>query len=1540
MASRVNKRFVIILIVGVFALLGMLVAALSVVHKSAGELAGRGDDFMKQGDYKQAERAYSKAVNKDSTNPDYIDKWIDSITKLIPETETEYNDRFSGDYMGAISKKATILRNDIDAHERFIAIRFEILKANYGRGIADAIIQDTNSALAFFDGDPSEVHEWERLKRYRGLALVDIARNNGVLDDNQFTLAQDDLERAIAANPDDADSVIGLMNINTIIDNRKYPEHNTEARKESLKSNLRIADRFLESHPRSATMKIQRVLLSADIGRRDIVETLASDQQAQAINTLYRSYQTEMTAIANELMGDARSELNYQTVNLYALLESAINPDANRATTRKIVDMMIDSDKENGELIWIAARIAEATGEYEEAIGWYSRIGDLKTKPMSYAGLRQYTIQRQAMYSQASIRVDQAELLPADASETDKAAAIAKAVSNRDRYATAVTEGDGNLILIDGKIARLKGNLDESLRLFKKYNELFQRNSPEGLWQEAITAFQIGQLGVARDALYELIPIDTNSERKLRAMLTLAQVNMRLKDYAVAAQLFKDILVVSPNLPIALEGLDSVNKLLNPELNEDPVTAAIYTARQLRTGTSEIPGDYAGAIQYLRENIEALNYDPRLARTLASLLFENDDIEGSRLVIARSFETHPNDESLKAMMEILKSNDPVSIRVALVRDAPISEFDMLISIAQIASENQRMDLLQSTIDDMTTIAPNDKRTIEWTFINALMNKDIELAQQIASRTDLSRVDSLSFQARIATTNGDAERAISLLEQAAASGTADASVYQMLAVIQRETGKLEPAIRSFEKALSIRPDNAQVITEYIMTLIRANKFEEALSAARRMQRHGSSVPAFMNIWLNLESIYGGAQGRSFAIRQRERLLELNPTNIDNKFQLARMYIGAKQWNDAKQLVDQLRAQDDQLSFVELEATWYADQGMYNNQNGLLLANDVFAKYIESLPAPVDASPYVSNSQFMLNRGRPDLAVIAANEAVKRQAPETMIGSRLLGDLYMSINNYSDAVIAYQAVVDGGADTDFSVRNRLVENLVRLERFDEAQVVYNQLPAEMKLSMISMLQSADIARGLDQNAKASQILNDAVARYPTDATVYVKRAESMIGDETLLNDLLSDVGRAIDLQANDWRAYRVRAAGFFAVGRKDDALKDLRTTIRLNPNLDQSIYSLLNELLSQDGRAGEALDLAREVVDRRPDDANLMSRIGGLFASRSDWNRAAELYKLAWDKRHSVNDGAVYIDSLVRKSPPDANAANDVINELANIVGNIDQSAGLLAASALVLQARGRDDFGQQQITKAFDLSVNKDEDLLSWSGNLSRYFESEPASAQVQYLEALKRRNANVDVQAWLDLFIARRLLTDDLKNAKANQIIARLEQYTNKEIQLRAFRVHGSSLFSAGQYQAAVDVWEVAIKLFPQDWELNNNLAYTLSSKLDRSDEALAFAQAALDQNIPRSEAYETMASIYVRLAQYDKAKEMIDLGARYIQSIPSRVTMVLTEGRLELAQGKTLEARSKLNEARSVLRSSPSADETLKADIDAFEAELNSGNG
>lgn len=1539
MASRVNTRFVIILIVGVIALLGLLMLAYSIAYKSPTDLAKKADELMDQGEYRLAERLYSKSVNKDSSNAENLNKWIDALEHIVPETETEYRDRFYGDYLGAIKKTSTIMRNNIEAHERFLVIRHDMLLTQYDRALADALIEDTNGATAFFNEDPSQVSEWERLKRYRGLAIVAIAKKNGVLNDDQYLLAQEDLERALLASPDDIEAATGLMKITSVNADREIPEHDKEGQIESLEKSMAIADAFLATHPKSVEMAIQRIFLEADIASKRISLNTEGQARIEALQNSVLSYQDDLDELADRLLGVDSDQLSVQIVKLYFALESGISPESKLANSRRMIDHLVSLDKKNADLLLIAGSLAKGAGEFDESLGWYSQIADLETKPLSYLGFRQYSIKRDALLSRATIKVDQAQELSSETPQSELDEAIAQASMNRDLFAASVTDENLSLIMIDGKIERLKGNLEEALRLFKKFNTQTRRENLEGLWQEGLTASQLRQYGVAREALIELIPQDT-TKRKLLAMLTLAQIHEQLRDYEASAQLYSDVLALSPTLTIAEEALDRMNKLIHPELNEDPVVAAIYTARQMRMGTSDTPGDSQGAIEYLRESVELFEYDPRIARELASVLFDRDDIEGTMELLNKTLALYPEEDWITTTLSTMDSNDPVESRIGMIRQSEGPALGKLLSIAKIAFDSGRDELFEETIAELNEIAPNDKSVVEMNFVYAVRSDKLDDARAIATRSDISRTDALSFNARLAVIEEQPTKAIELLEQATASGTADASIFQMLAILKRNIGDLSGSIQAFESSLSISPNNPVAIGEYLMTLTRAGDYDSALSTARRLQRFGASDTTFMNLWLNLESISGGVQGQEFAIEQRKRMLKLNPQDIENRGQLARMYIISKQWDEARTLIDGLLDQYYNLQMVELDATWYADQGIVNNKNGLVLANEVFAKYIDSLESPVGAAPFIANAEFMLNRGRPDLAVVAANEAVERQSPETMLGSKLLGDLYMRINNFSRAVTVYQTIIDGGADTDFLVRNRLISTLTTLGRFEEAQVIYDQLPERMRTEMITMLQAADIAEGLGDPGKASKLLDDAVSRYSTDSYVYIKRAESMIGDETLLNDMLSDLARALDLQPNDWRAYRVRAAGYFALDRREDALNDLRTTIEMNPNLDKSIFAILNELLSQTGRAGEAMDIARDVLSRRPDDANLMSRIGGLFASRRQWDKASEIYSMAWSKRHAVSDGAVYIDSLVRMEPPNAQEANRVINELAKMVGNINQSAGLLAAQALVLQARGREDFALQQITKAFDLSVDKDNELLAWSGNLSRYFEDEPTEDHIDYLLALKRRNTDQDIHAWLDLFIARRVMSEEGAGDESFDILKSLLNYTdNTRIQLLSYKLYGSTLYSQDKFAQAAQVWEEGVGLFSDDWELNNNLAYVLSTQLDRLDDAMTYGQVAIDKNLARSEAYETMAGIYIQLGKFDEAEQMIDQGSNYLTSVPSRVTMLITTGRLELKRGNMVGAQSALTDASSVLRSSPTAYASLNSDIEAFKEEIDSAD-
>ena len=152
-------------------------------------------------------------------------------------------------------------------------------------------------------------------------------------------------------------------------------------------------------------------------------------------------------------------------------------------------------------------------------------------------------------------------------------------------------------------------------------------------------------------------------------------------------------------------------------------------------------------------------------------------------------------------------------------------------------------------------------------------------------------------------------------------------------------------------------------------------------------------------------------------------------------------------------------------------------------------------------------------------------------------------------------------------------------------------------------------------------------------------------------------------------------------------------------------------------------------------------------------------------------------------------------------------------------------------------------------------------------------------------------------------------------------------------------LYEHKQFEEAAKVWTDGLGVFSDDWEMNNNLAYVLSKELGENEKALEYGQKAIDKNLARSEAYETMAGIYLRLGKYDEAEQMIETGSNYIRTIPARISMLVTTGQLHLARNELVEARSSLSDAQSILRSSSTAYPSLKEDIDSLEQEIDSAD-
>lgn len=1541
MAGKVNTRFVVLLSAGLLAVCGLLVWAVTTFAMNSGEDHIRnGDKEMAAGDFVKAKLFYGKAVSEDRTRVDWLEKWLSALEAWTPSTETEYRDAYRTDYVPALTQIATVQRTNIEAHDRLLSLMTEQMNYGYSRGQADLIANSTTGAAAYFDRDPSADPAWRKLLRYRGLAREVILGADGVMLPEEIELIEQDLRAALEVDPSDSESAAALVRWTVLSQSRDLPSDAIERLQAARREAMEVGQAFLEQNPNDPLMMVTLALMELDIARTDAGKNLSDQARSLAMIEAMRGIEPRVAEVEAAIRAAGPEGTSLATIRRFQALDRSTNPTARLARSRQLVADFIELDPSNTDLVMISGALDKTAGELESASERYASLVDLEMLPLSLEGLLRFDRMRQAMTNQALIDLDRWGSLDESVRAAEGAELLAGVRALRERYSDQVSEDDATLSLLDGRLAESEGKRNEALRLYKKYNSQVSDRDPDGLWFEARIAQQLGQLGTSRDALGRLVENDRDN---LRALLSLADLQWRLQQPRQAEQLYNRALIMSPGNEIALAGLKMLRSMEDPTLIEDPVISLLVQSRNLRNGSEERPADPAGAARLLEQNLEVLDYEPRLVGELMSMRVDQGDVEGARVIGREAVIRNPDDEQMARLVEAMSTEDPIELLVSVINASERTEQEKLIGIAGVYLREGMVEELGGVVDQLMEIAPDDSQTIDLGFVQAIRMENFEKANEIAvlaTTRNVDNVNGLSYQARLASAEGRADEAVSLLQQAAALGTGDASIYRLLGMQLRELGRVDAAQDAFEQALRIRPSDSQTTTDLVQTLASAGRYEQALDIARRQQRFGLTNPLFVELWLQLEAVAGGPEGRALAIAQREQLIAANPTDEANRYSLTQLYIQTENWDSAKTLIDAAMAEERTLRTVELLARWYADQGRVGSQDGLLLANQAYQRYIESLGDDVSSQPFLSLARFMISRGRQDLAVGAAEQAVAFEDAATMEGTKLKGDLLMALGRPVFAAEEYKAVIAGGADDESgSYQQRLVEMYLRANEYELASVEIENMPASATGTLSNLLQRSEITAGLGDTVGERRVLDDAASKFPNEPLVYIRRAQSMLGQPALLPDLLADIEAALRLSPNDWRAYRVRSAAYFGVDRKNEALRDLRAVLRANPSLDDALFSLMNELLNDD-RVSEAMDAAREVLDARPTDTPLMYQLGKLFESREDWDRSAEMFERAWETRRSPSDGASFIDAALRQSPPNVAAANAVITDLAGMVdGGLENSPGLLAAQSLVLRARGREEFAVQQMTKAFDLCVGDERQLQSWGQNASRFYLDFDASSEINYYRSLRARFPDAETRAWIDTFMAQRQLARDVDRDVAIASLARLSEDDSlpETVRVLAFRSLGNEYFQKDAFEQAVEAWSGALEVVPDNWEMNNNIAYALSAELGRHEEGLAFAERAVEKDPSRSEPYDTLAGVYLKLGRFDEAEQMISLGEQRARSYTARVTMTITRAKLAAAQGDTEEADRLLNSARALLRTVAGRNPELEEQIQKAQSGIDS---
>lgn len=1525
MASKVNTRFVILLGAGVVAALGGLVAAAYVLlQNSPEELIAMGDKSMSQGKYVEAAVYYSKACDKEKTNPENFKKWRESVSKQVPETPSQFESAMKS-WRGATRQLAVIQPQNLEAQREYLeTLNTTILKGPFDRAALQYVREEAQLFLSYWAGQPAGA--WETLKRYRGLAQFRMLAESPDAGAEDWNLAKSDLEEALRADPTDFECASSLEALLREKGRQARVAGKTAEADELEAQGKKVFDDFAARNPgnplallgslqrefqQAATEFRARQKAANDAGQP------APDMLAEA-NALTARLIPQLDAALEAAKAAGPAKVDPMLIRAMREMERTVDPVARYRRTSELIEFAIATRPEDLDLLSAQAEIAGERDEFELGVAHLQKIIDMPNRTVSLEGQRLFGFRTNARILQAQWAVRVFLAIP-DEKTAEKAAARQRA---RDMHEYLQKNEDRNsprVMTVEAWNAFIDNDPQKADRLLTSVNKQVRILDPDTLVLWAQIATQLNQPGAARERLATVLQIQPNH---VPAAIALGQLCNSLQDFEAAKGLFTNILRVLPDNQMARQGLAFAEAGLGTGGPASSVEQLLLeVARIQREGIGKEGTD--GVVNtMLTEGVEKYGYVPALIHALVTARLNLGDREGALGFIRRGIEKNPESLLLKNLQTLLTTDDIVQANIDIINArTDIPELNRVLACFAWYRKAERLDDARKMLDRALQLNPDDDQVIEVCFIDALERRDWAKATEMAdkaAKNNIDRADGRTFKARLMAAQGDAKSAAELMQQVVDANVKTPEVYRLLGRLQMQLGRMTDATNTFKDALRLRPNDTGAIKDLITVLIQQNQKDQALNAAREGERFAGNDPEFLDLWLKIEAEFGNLP---LAIQRRERMALANPKDRANLYELARLQIRTGDLTNGRKTIDQVRALKDDFEGMALDASWHWAK---NDRAAAKKTFDDFVAKITDNPGRLRA--HIEFAQFLYGRRDIDGAVAMLEAARAFQDPKFLEAEKSIADVYFTQSALDRAVDPLSRIVAQGADTAESIyRKKLVESLIRLKRLDEAEKMLQPLTSVPNPELVCMLLEADLRDAQGRENDQRLILDRAVSKYPTEAAVFVKRGQYFGRAEATWKEAAQDFTKAIQLAPNMWQAYRLRAVLYGRMRENDKALNDLKEALRLNPQDDEMLVSLVTDLIRA-GRDPEAEEAANLAVDGRPREAMTYQRVGNMFQSAGRPAIASRFLKKAFDL--DPNDVVVqrYLDALLAQSPPDVTGADQVLRQIgeARVKGN----PGFLMALARVRLSQNR---LQEAVRAATDglrlLDPANPNAMLQWHADMDLVIVE--GDRHLKFIEDSIAAGIVPKLNEWLAFFRAEIVSRNRPGLVTSAGLLGELLNTTrNPSLRLLCFRLRGTCLYAAGSPQEAAAVWRQGVTEFPDDPEMNNNLAYLLAQD-GKFEEALPLAQRA-DTVKPNSpDVLDTLGYIYLRTGKLKEAEPTLRRALQFMtqgrQAVISAAHLAETLHRLERAK----EAKDMIDEADKLMKAmGAQVDEAMKKEV------------
>ncbi len=1504
MASKVNTKFVAVLagsLVLVFA--GTTGTWLWLKNKSGDDNERKGDEFMKAQDYEHAELAYGKAVNKQRANIVRLEKWHGALTHLVPKTQTIYEQKYRTEFTGATRQLALLKRTDVAAHRAWLDLLDEqVTGSRFDTQSNLQVVQMVDEALANFS-PPSPEGPEQVLRRYSALALVRIMSGAPEVTDEQIKRAREDLDAAIKADPKDVEIALASVEWNSAQAGRAALAKRSEAEKQfrdQARQGLRdVAARFPD-HPRVQVamlrLKLQQMLEEVGLDADGLSPEQKRDRSLLAQEKL-KGMTADLDAVAAKL--SAAERLLPETLGDYMTLENGMDPRSLSGRTQGVARAVLEKHPEDALMRNLLATSLGQVGKFDAGIEEYQKIIDLPTLPLSTSGLRLFAIKSSAAVSKTDLALQQ-WFTTTDAEQ--KKQVMEKVLAFRAKInEMGIKDEMPQVLFVDAKIKVTQEEWAAANKLLVRFFDAIgnERNA-DALLIHAQVLLNLNQPGAAMTAADKLIKLQPGN---LTAYMITARALWALEQKDEAISRMELILQDNPNDEEARRILTAWQQEKDPTKITDPVLRELA---QLNQGSGQ--GGQRDIVTPLRAMAEKYNYDPRIVSQLAQGLMESQDKAGAAEVVKKAIAAHPDDTGLKRLEKAVQAEDTGAALVQLLDDSPLSNDEKALRKYTVLRAYKHNDAASQVLKAAAAQYPKDVRLLELSFLEAIERRDLDAANQFAdtaAKLDADSAEGLTYRARIFIMQERMPEAAATLQQAASRRVVSPEVWRLLARVHGRLGSEQDAERDYVEALKLRPTDRGILVEYI-DYVSSYDPSHALQIATDNQTYGAGDAQYEEILTRLQGRVGD---KNKAIASRQKLAEREPDNVNNLGALAGLLLDLKKFDEARPLIDKIKATKDSVAVALLEARYYADRRQMDESKKAM--EDYLSR---QKPADLTYEPFLAFGQFLVNHEQVDEGLAMMQRGLPYQEPKRAEVDRTIGDTLASVNRPDAAAQAYERVLAaGGDDPKNLVHLRLAEMYAKQQKFKEANEVLAKINAAAdKENATAILLAADCASGAGDDRKARELLDRAVATFTEEPLVYAKRAEFLLRTPQTERDGLADFEAALRVRPGYPRALQMRAAYYLRIADLDKAVLDLIELVKANPRMTDVRDSLITDLLKR-GRIEQAMQVADDAVTTHPGDITTLAKMSDLFRVAERFAEATKYSKAAWELNKDYEIAVRYLDCLLNDPAGSLAAAEAVLKTFQADIAS--RPALLLDRAKLAARRDPANAVGRKQIrddlTAALSLiPPERLDQLLAWRKDVRRIMK-QPADAVGYFNEAAKTTR----IPDWPSYFVGDILVGSDSTVADGIKLLNGLAHgAADENVRVLAYRLIGQAYLVRQKFQEAADAWLEGLKYYPADWEMNNNLAYILVKYLDKAQEALTHAETAVKGSPTNPDALDTLGTVYLALKKFDDAQKMFESAIERAGPNITRVSPSIHRAQLFLAKGDKEACRKAIAEIETMI--------------------------